>query len=133
MKNLRKKVVIGTTAGLASLVLGACGVYGPPVETSPLETLPVDSANTTTVGETSENIESGDNSEMNNDFEKNDSSSSMSTSGDITFTKVPSDEASILSSFSDNKIDQSIKDIEPYNPKDPIPVPTVYGPPVESE
>ncbi len=155
MKRLKKKVVIGTTAGLASLVLNACGVYGPPTEhvAAPEPAGPSsqeisvqdvtdestggndmtdskDSAAFATSSAASESSISVSGASNDDNTGAKASESSSTGSSKISFTKVPSDSSSIASSLSEEYIINS-DDIPEY--EYPIEVPAVYGPPLDDK
>lgn len=127
MKKLTKKVVITTTAGLASMVLNAACGYGPPVD-APAYDDAGSTATTVTKDNYSEDSKEQDNSaaasESNSVEISIEASTTESPSEGVSFEEVPSDASSILDSLDGYLLDPDLKDNEI-----PIEVPAVYGPP----
>jgi hypothetical protein len=149
MKKLKKHVVIGTTAGLAGLFLTACGAYGPPITESTSNTegasMEIGADQTSTqnaqnepVAESSTASAEANTAEPVTDSASTESASASSESsnsdaatGKISFSKV----GEVTDSDAQNAINSSSllsDDIEYVDPKT-MPVPAVYGPPVESK
>ncbi len=139
MKRLRKKVVIGTTAGLASLILNACGVYGPePADINGASDTTSQAINTTEgadANSTSNSAEAEANSATSEAAADtattgeaaSETSVAEESSSHISFTEVKPGDSSVLDAINGSSVD--LGDYEYMDPKE-TPVPTVYGPPM---
>ncbi|MBQ6589805.1 MAG: hypothetical protein IJI01_14160 [Butyrivibrio sp.] len=149
MKKLKKHVVIGTTAGLAGLFLTACGAYGPPITESTSNTegasmeIGANQETTQNAQDTPAAESSTASAEANTTEPVTDSASTESAAastestnsdaatGKISFSKV----GEVKGEDAKNAMNSSSllsDDVEYIDPKT-IPVPAVYGPPVESK
>ena len=132
MKKLTKKVVIATSAGLASMILNAACGYGPPVEVTDPEinngSLDATTEIVTPDDGAQDSSSSADSaastSESSVEISLEGSSKGSGASESVSFEEVPGDASSILDSLDDYLVDP---DDDP-NYKIDI-VPAVYGPP----
>ena len=148
MKKLKKHVVIGTTAGLAGLFLTACGAYGPPITESTSntegasmeiganqdntqnsqDTPAAESSTASSVENTTEPVT--DSASTESASASSASSNSDAATGKISFSKVGEAKGEDAKNAM-NSSSLISDDFEYVDPKT-MPVPAVYGPPVES-
>jgi hypothetical protein len=133
MKKMTKKVVIATTAGLASMILNAACGYGPPVEEQYVEP---STYGTSATEDASSEASSAEDTNYQDDSSAASTDSSVvisgseSSNGDsgLTYEGTPGDASSILESGDEYLVEPD----EEGNYKIPS-VPAVYGPPTANE
>lgn len=138
MKKLSRKLLIGTTVGLASLALNACDAQGTPQQSQVIsdtdvqdtQEVPSDTNDNSSIAGGTEDMNSEQFSSSESSQGPEENASSSGSTGKITFEKVDTpayDASSYLNSEVIGRDDLP----EKYDPTQPIP--TVYGPPVESK
>ena len=120
MKKLTKKVVIATSAGLASMILNAACGYGPPVDYE---------APNSTYGISSSEASTSDSTAPEDNSSEATSESSIAPGEKAVMEEVPGDAASSLESLDEYRVDPDIVDDNYKIPE----VPAVYGPPTADD
>ncbi|WP_029233302.1 hypothetical protein [Butyrivibrio sp. VCB2006] len=145
MKRLKKHVVIGTTAGITGLFLTACAAYGPAPSPAVIPDNTEGASMEMSINDENAKKPTADDSASESSSATPISAATESGTADAASEASASAASTNKVSFSEvgevsgedaigamNSASLDTSELEFFNPKD-NPIPTVYGPPVESK